>query len=311
MNAKIRLGALLAAAGLAVTLGSFAASAQDKVVATVNGKNITEADMRLADAEIGADLGSLPPATRRRVLAEYLIEFQLFADAAEGDKLGAGASFDERMAYFKRRALRDSYFEKAVKASVSDAAAKTFYNDQVKLLKPEEEVQARHILVDAEDKAKELAEKIKGGADFAALAKENSKDPGSKDEGGMLGFFSRGQMVPQFEDAAFGLKKGEVSAPVKSQFGWHLIKVEDRRAKQPPTFEQVKDRILMSMIQKKAQDTLSQLRGKAKVEFVDAEIKKEVEEDDKKQAEQKKAFEAQIKAQIEKMEAEKKAGEKK
>lgn len=311
MNAKIRLGALLAAAGLAVTLGSFAASAQDKVVATVNGKNITEADMRLADAEIGADLGSLPPATRRRVLAEYLIEFQLFADAAEGDKLGAGASFDERMAYFKRRALRDSYFEKAVKASVSDAAAKTFYDDQVKLLKPEEEVQARHILVDAEDKAKELAEKIKGGADFAALAKENSKDPGSKDEGGMLGFFSRGQMVPQFEDAAFGLKKGEVSAPVKSQFGWHLIKVEDRRAKQPPTFEQVKDRILMSMIQKKAQDTLSQLRGKAKVEFVDAEIKKEVEEDDKKQAEQKKAFEAQIKAQIEKMEAEKKAGEKK
>lgn len=311
MNAKIRLGALLAAAGLAVTLGSFAASAQDKVVATVNGKNITEADMRLADAEIGADLGSLPPATRRRVLAEYLIEFQLFADAAEGDKLGAGASFDERMAYFKRRALRDSYFEKAVKASVSDAAAKTFYDDQVKLLKPEEEVQARHILVDAEDKAKELAEKIKGGADFAALAKENSKDPGSKDEGGMLGFFSRGQMVPQFEDAAFGLKRGEVSAPVKSQFGWHLIKVEDRRAKQPPTFEQVKDRILMSMIQKKAQDTLSQLRGKAKVEFVDAEIKKEVEEDDKKQAEQKKAFEAQIKAQIEKMEAEKKAGEKK
>jgi len=311
VNAKIRLGALLAAAGLAVTLGSFAASAQDKVVATVNGKNITEADMRLADAEIGADLGSLPPATRRRVLAEYLIEFQLFADAAEGDKLGAGASFDERMAYFKRRALRDSYFEKAVKASVSDAAAKTFYDDQVKLLKPEEEVQARHILVDAEDKAKELAEKIKGGADFAALAKENSKDPGSKDEGGMLGFFSRGQMVPQFEDAAFGLKKGEVSAPVKSQFGWHLIKVEDRRAKQPPTFEQVKDRILMSMIQKKAQDTLSQLRGKAKVEFVDAEIKKEVEEDDKKQAEQKKAFEAQIKAQIEKMEAEKKAGEKK
>ena len=93
------------------------------------------------------------------------------------------------------------------------------------MLKPEEEVPARHILVETEDKAKELKEKIKSGGDFAALAKENSKDPGSKDDGGNLGYFGRGQMVPQFEEVVFKLNKGEVSDPVKTQFGWHLVKV--------------------------------------------------------------------------------------
>jgi peptidyl-prolyl cis-trans isomerase C len=305
---NIRSTTIRAALAVAVlSLGTLSVAADEAVVATVNGKKITEADMRFAEAEIGADLGNLPEATKRRVLAEFLIENQLFADAADAEKLGSGPAFEERMQYWRRRALRDSYFEKAVKSTVSEAAAKTFYDDQVKLLKPEEEVQARHILVDSEAKAKEIAEKIKGGGDFAALAKEHSRDPGSKDDGGMLGYFSRGQMVPQFEEAAFGLQKGELSNPVQSQFGWHLIKLEDRRAKAPPSFDQVKDRILASLVHRKAQDATTALREKAKVEFVDPEIKKQAEDDARKQAEQKKAFEDQLKAQIEKMEAEQKA----
>jgi peptidyl-prolyl cis-trans isomerase C len=281
--------------------------AQDKVMATIDGKSITEADLKLAEFEIGSDLGNLPPATKRRVLVEYMIENQLFADAAEKDKLSSGPDFEQRLGYWRRRALRDVYFDKAVKGDVSDAVAKAFYDDQIKAMKPEEEVQARHILVDSEEKAKELAEKVAKGGDFAALAKENSKDPGSKDDGGMLGFFGRGQMVPQFEEAAYRLKKGEISAPIKSQFGYHIIKLEDRRDKKLPTFDEVKDKILNSMIQKRAQDVAVGLRGKAKIEYIDPEVKKLAEEQEKAQAEQKSAMEAQIKAQIEKMEKEGKA----
>jgi peptidyl-prolyl cis-trans isomerase C len=296
---------LIFAAAVVASLAGVASSrvlAEDKVVATVNGKALTEIDMKLAEAEIGGDLGNLPEATKRRVLIEYLIENQLFANAAESEKMGAGEAFDERMQYWRRRALRDTYFDKTIKDSVGEAAAKTFYDDQIKSLKPEEEVQARHILVESETQAKELADKIAKGADFAELAKEHSKDPGTKDDGGLLPFFSRGQMVPQFEEAAFKLKKGDVSPPVQSQFGWHLIKVEERREKQPPTFEQVKDRILASMIHRKAQSLANNLREQSKVEYVDTDIKKQVEDQEKQAEAQKKMFEEQLR----KMETEQK-----
>ncbi len=257
------------------------AAAQDKVVATINGKNITDADLAVADSEIGQDMGTIPPDQKRMSLLEFLIDNQLFADAAEGDKLGEGPAFESRVNYLKRRALRELYFEKVIKASVSDADAKKLYDDQVKLLKPEEEVQARHILVESEDKAKELAEKIKGGGKFEDMAKENSKDPGSKDDGGNLGYFGHGQMVPQFEEVVFKMQKGDVSAPVQTQFGWHLIKVEDKRVKAPPAFDVVKDRILQSLLLQKASKAAVDLRAKAKIEYVDADMKKAIEDRNK------------------------------
>jgi len=262
----------------ALLLAPLPSQAQDKVVAKVNGKTLTEGDMKLADAEIGSDLGNLPEPTRRRVLVEYLIENQLFADAAEGAKLGSGPTFDERMQYWRRKALRDTYFDTTIRRSVQDGDAKKLYDAQLSGLKTEEEVRARHILVESELQAKEIFEKIGHGGDFAQLAKEFSKDPGTKDEGGDLGYFGRGQMVPQFEEAAFKLKKGDVSLPVQSQFGWHLIKVEDRRERKPPPFDTVKERILASMIHRKAQDVVGQLRGSAKIEYVDADIKRQVDE---------------------------------
>lgn len=296
-------------AGLAPAMGAWPALAQDATIATVNGKALTESDVKLAEAEIGADLGNLPEQQKRRALVEYLIENQLFADAAETGNLGSGADFDRRMQYWRRKSLRDVYFEKTVKANVGEGAAKVIYDEQVKLLPLEDEVQARHVLVESEDKAKEIAGKIAGGGDFAALAKEFSKDPGTKDDGGLLPFFSKGQMVPQFEEAAFKLQKGEVSPPVQSQYGWHLIKVEERRPRQPPTFDQVKDRILNSMLYRQAQTIAAELRGKAQVEYLDAEIKKEVEEQSKQAALQKQQIEDEMKKQIEAAEQKEKAGE--
>jgi peptidyl-prolyl cis-trans isomerase C len=268
--------AAAALAGLVASMGtSTGAMAQEKVVAKVNDKVITEADLKLADAEIGSELGNLPDATKRRVLIEFLIENQLFADAAEGQKLGTGKAYDERLQYWKRRALRDTYFDASIKDGVGEAEAKKLYEAQVAQIKPEEEVKARHILVKSEDKAKEIAIKIASGDDklFAEQAKAHSEDPGTKDEGGDLGFFGRGQMVPQFEEAAFKLKKGEISAPVQSQFGWHLIKVDDKRTKQPPEFAAVKERILASMVHRKAQELATDMRSKAKLEYIDPAVK--------------------------------------
>ncbi|MDX2308619.1 MAG: peptidylprolyl isomerase [Hyphomicrobium sp.] len=270
-----------------------AVAADETIIAKVNGRDIVEADLALAEAEIGGELGNLPQNVKRRVLVEYMIDNQLFAEAAETDKLATGADFERRLAYWRQRALRDIYFEKSVRGSISEAVARGIYDDKVKGLKTDEEVQARHILVKSEDAAKALVVEIGKGADFADLAKKNSEDPGSKEQGGMLGYFGRGQMVPAFEDAAFSLQKGEVSKPVQSQFGWHIIKVEDRRQKPPPSFEEVKDRLIGSMVQNKAQDIATGLRSKAQITYVDAEIKKLADEDAAKRAIAEEAFKNQ------------------
>lgn len=283
---------LLVAGVLAASLAGvlqFAAAEDnpsDKVVAKVNGQTITEADLRFADNELGAELGNLPNEVKRRALAEYLIDNMLFAEAAEAAKIAATPAFEEQMRYLRRRVLREQYFDKTLRATVSEAEAKKIYDEKVAQLKPEEEVSARHILVETEDKAKELHDKIAAGGDFAQLAKENSTDSGSKDQGGLLGYFGKGQMVPEFEMAVFKLKKGELSEPVHTSFGWHVIKLEDRRPKAPPSFEAVKSTILNSLVMKKAQEESSALRAKAQVEYVDADIKKQMEEQKAKEAEE-------------------------
>jgi len=270
-----------------------AATAQDKqdkaddtkVVAKVNGKAITEADMRMAENELGRELGNIPPEVKRRALAEYLIDNVLFADAAEAEKLGSTPEFENQMRYLRNRMLREEYFEKTLKTAIGEDEAKKIYDAKIAELKPEDEVAARHILVDSEEKAKELRAKIEGGADFAEVAKESSNDTGSKENGGLLGYFGKGQMVPEFEAAAFKLKKGEMSEPVKTNFGWHIIKLEDRRRKEPPSFDTVKSTIMNSLVVKKAQEKSSEMREKAKLEYVDADIKKQIEEQKAKQAE--------------------------
>jgi peptidyl-prolyl cis-trans isomerase C len=289
-NVFLKGRVLLAAAVVAaISAGGFLrfAAAEDKpgdtVVATVNGQPITESDLRFAENELGGEIANLPPEVKRRALAEYLIDNELFAKAAEEAKISATPEYEQQMRYLKRRVLRELYFDKTLKGKIGEDEAKKIYTEKIAQLKPEEEIEARHILVDSEEKAKELHAKIVAGADFAQLAKENSTDTGSKDQGGVLGYFGHGQMVPEFEAAAFKLEKGQVSEPVHTNFGWHIIKVDDRRKKEPPSFAAVKDTILNSLVVRKAQDTATELRSKAQVEYVDAGIKKQVEEQKLKQ----------------------------
>ena len=212
-----------------------------------------EAEIAFAEAEVGAEIAGLPVEARRRVLLEYLVEAHLFADAAAKNQLGSGKEFEERLAYYKLRALRDTFYEKKVRDAVTEAQAKAAYDEQIAKIAPEPEVRARHILVKSEAEAKELIKQLKAGADFFELAKKNSTGP-SADSGGDLGYFSRGQMVKPFEDAAFALKPGEISGPVQTEFGWHVIKVEDKRNHPVPAFDEVKDQLMASLVQNQIED---------------------------------------------------------
>jgi peptidyl-prolyl cis-trans isomerase C len=299
-----------AVAVAALCMAPLAASAQDKVLAKVNGKDVTEAQLKFAEEEIGEGLGHLSPSQRRRYLTEYLIEMQIFAAEGEAAKLGSGAEYDARMAYWKDHALKDMLLAKAVKEKVTEADAKKFYDERASQMAGEEEVLAAHILVKDEAKAKDVAQKLIAGGDFAALAKEFSEDPGSKDKGGVLGFFGRGQMVKEFELVAFTMQKGETSQPVKTQFGYHIIRVDDRRKKDPPKFDDVKGEILERMGQQKKIEEAQVLRAKAKVEYVDEDVKKQVAEDQAAAEARKKAMEEQMKAQVEQMKAKEAQGAK-
>jgi peptidyl-prolyl cis-trans isomerase C len=249
-------------------------------VARVNGADITEAELAFAEAEVGAEIAGLPTESRRRVLVEYLVEAHLFAEAATKSQLGTGKEFEERLAYYKLRALRDTFYEKKVREAVTDAQAKSAYDEQIAKLAPEPEVRARHILVKTEQEAKDLVKQLKGGADFTELAKKSSDGP-SAQTGGDLGYFSRGQMVKPFEDVAFALKPGQISDPVQTEFGWHVIKVEEKRNRPLPSFDEVKDQLVASLIQNQLKTVVQGLRGGAKVEIVDPELKKAIEEDAK------------------------------
>lgn len=258
----------LALAAVVACLSTFAASAQPAngpVLAKVNGVEIRENDLAFAEADIGQ---SLPPGAaeaRRDALLSYLIDVTILATAAEAQKMQEAPGFARKLAFVRNKVLMEVLLDHATKSAVTEEAMRKLYEESVSKLTPEEEVRARHILVDSEDKAKEVIAKLKAGGEFAALAKEYSKDPGAA-EGGDLGYFTKDQMVAEFADAAFKMKKGDISDPVKTQFGWHVIKLEDRRQKPVPAFEQVKDQIEQFLVRKAQSDVVLKLRESAKVE---------------------------------------------
>jgi len=276
LNSKIFL-AMVGIYGF-TTLAAQPAMAKDKVLANVNGTPITEADLKLAEMDIGAELGRMPEMQRRRATLEYLIQVRLLSTAARKDKLESGEAYKKRIDYFRERALRDTYFESKVMNAVTDAEAKEIYKKRLAAMPSTGQIRARHILVKTEAEARDVSELINRGQDFVELAKKKSTGP-SGPRGGDLGYFSQGDMVKEFETAAFKLKVGQVSEPVKTKFGWHIIKIEDKRKAAP--FEEVKDQVKTELIYKKAQEVLAGLRKAAKVEILDKVLKKAIETPDR------------------------------
>ncbi|GGF64602.1 hypothetical protein GCM10007301_25490 [Azorhizobium oxalatiphilum] len=240
----------------------------DTVLETVNGQPVRGSDLALAEEDIGAGLPQVQGAARQEYILSFLTDMTLLAQQAQAQKLDQTPEFTAKMNYLRTKALMETLMAEEAKKAVTEDAKRKTYDEFVKQTKPEEEVHARHILVDSEAKAKEIAAKAKAGGDFAALAKENSKD--SAADGGDLGYFTKDQMVPEFAEAAFKLNKGQVSDPVKTQFGWHVIKVEDKRQKPVPTFEQVSDQIDQYLIRKAQSDLVTKLRADGKVEKTSA-----------------------------------------
>jgi peptidyl-prolyl cis-trans isomerase C len=265
---------LLAAAALAFSV--LPALADDPVVAKVDGVDIKQSDLDFAASEVGPRISNYSADDRRRVLLQYVIENELMAAAGDKDKLDEGAAFESRVKYHQRQALRDAFFDAKIRESVSEDEAKKVYEERVKQVKPEQELHARHILVATEAEAKDVAARLKKGEDFATVAKEKSKDVNA--QGGDLGFFGKGQMVKPFEDAAFALEVGAISEPVQTPFGWHIIKIEEKRDRQLPSFDQVKEAIMAQLVQQKAQAIVTGLRDTAKIEILDPTIKKSMED---------------------------------
>src|SRR6202012_1595960 len=267
---RLGLASAVAAGCFAVALfaGSPARADDNPVLAKVNGSEIHQSDMALAEEELGPTLDKMDPATKQANLLSFLTDMKLVDKAAEDKKVADSDEFKKRLAFARDRLLMDTLLANEGKAATTDEAMKKVYDDAAKQITGEQEVHARHILVETEDEAKAIKAELDKGADFAELAKKKSKDPGASD-GGDLGFFTKDQMVPEFSAVAFALEPGKISDPVKSQFGWHIIKVEEKRNRKPPDSDQVKSQIETYVTHKAQAEYVAKLRESAKIERMD------------------------------------------
>ena len=249
-----------------------------KVIATVDGQPVTEADLQQAIQDLDQQFARLPEEQKRAAALSAVIEIRLLADEARAKGFDKSDEYKRRMAFLEQRALHGEVIEKEVAAAITDEDIRKRYDTEMANTPPVNEVHARHILVKTKEEAEAIVKQLDGGAKFEDIAKEKSSDPGSGAQGGDLGWFGPGQMVPEFEKAAFALEPGSYTKePVQSQFGWHIILVEDKRAKQPPAFEQVKEQFRSLLLREKYFALVKQLRAAGKVEVTDPDLKKGVE----------------------------------
>jgi peptidyl-prolyl cis-trans isomerase C len=263
------------------------ARAEDKVIVVVNGHEIKTSEVELAAEDISTQLADLPAKMRFPFLVEYLVERHLLAQAAVKKGIADSDEYKKRLAFYQAKALRDAFFNDAIKPTVTEEEMKAAYEREAPKIRVSERVRARHILVASEKEAIDVVARLGKGEKFEEIAKKISLD-GSKDYGGDLGYFSAEEMVPEFSKAAFALKVGEISTPIKTDYGWHVIKLEDRKAGGPQPYEQVKNGIKAVLMRKKVQDTVSSLRKQAKIDVVDPDLKKLQELSQKKIEELKK-----------------------
>lgn len=262
--------ALIVAVSLSYSLPVLGAEEDDTVVARVNGVEIRFSDLLLAEEETAQALANVPEDVKFEYLLSLLIDRVIVSSDARTKGLTDDPGVQRRMAYYENKALRDVYWTQLITARISDEAAKEFYDAQVGAVEPQEEIKARHILVATEEEAQAVIDALDAGGDFEELAKEHSTGP-SGAEGGDLGYFTAGTMVAEFNDAAFALQAGEISVPVKTKFGWHVIKVEDRRVQEVPGFELVKDQVIEALAQQEGRTMMDEMRAAAAIEIVGAE----------------------------------------
>ena len=177
-----------------------AAADGETVIARVNGVNINQSDLALAEEDVGAEMQATPPDAKREQLITYLADVIMVTQEAEKKKISEDPDFKRRLAFLRNKLLMGFELQQEAKSAVSEEAMRQTYQDAVKSVSGQEEVHARHILVESEDEANSILAELKAGADFGVLAKQSLKDPGAA-EGGDLGYFGKEQMVPEFGES--------------------------------------------------------------------------------------------------------------
>lgn len=248
------------------------AKAPAGIIAKGNGFTVTEKDLSdaMQDPAIGAE--GMPDDQKRSTLIDYLINLKALNQAATAAKVDQSPEFAKKLADLKTQLMVQTYIEQEMKKRVTPEAMQELYNETTKSAKPEPEVRARHILVETEDQAKAVAERLKKGEDFAKIAGEVSKDPGAKENGGELGFFTKERMVAPFAEAAFKLEPNQISEPVKTDFGWHIIQAEEKRQSPVPSFDSLKEQIEAFLTRQQQQKLIEDLRKQANVERLDQPV---------------------------------------
>jgi peptidyl-prolyl cis-trans isomerase C len=243
------------------------AAGGDAVVARVNGEEIHRSDVLREVKMAGPQAQQMPISMIYPQLLQKLVATRLVAAQGYAQKLQNDKEVKDQMKELEQQVVAEVYVRRTVQPKITDAKIKERYDQLAAKFKPQDEVRARHILVKTEDEAKDIVKQLQGGADFAKLAQDKSADTASAKQGGDLGYFPREAMDKAFADAAFGMKVGEVSAaPVKTEFGWHVIKVEDKRKSSPPPLADVKDQIANQLGQEMTDELVRSLQAKAKVE---------------------------------------------
>ncbi|AQX28321.1 MULTISPECIES: peptidylprolyl isomerase [unclassified Bartonella] len=244
------------------------------VIAVIDGKNITAGQLDELALEINPNLVRIPDEQRRVTVLKAYLDMQALAKAALKKKMDKTEAYDKRMAVMRDNILQQLYFKEMIVDKIADADVKALYDKEIAALPKEDEIKARHILVKTKEEAEAIINRLNKGENFEEVAKKDSTD-GSSAVGGDLGYFSRGQMVKPFEEVAFNLKVNEYTKkPVESPFGWHVIKVEDRRLKQPPVFDDVKDVLRTQLIRERYQTLITDLRSEVDVKYPDSNFAK-------------------------------------
>ncbi|ASY70184.1 peptidylprolyl isomerase [Sinorhizobium fredii] len=270
----------LAAAALVAMMAAGVARAEgtDPVVAKVGDQEIRQSELDLAITSLDPQLQRMPEEQKRAAALSAVIDVKLLVKDAEKEGLQNDATFKQRVAFLTERELHNAFFKKHVVDAVTKEEVKARYDKEIAAIPAQEEVKARHILVKTEDEAKAIIKELDAGKSFVELAKAKSTDP-NKDDGGDLGYFTKGRMVPEFETAAFALEKGTYTkTPVKSQFGFHVILVEDKRPQAPPPLEQVEPQVRQLIMRDKYLALLDTAKKATGVEISDPALKKAYDE---------------------------------
>lgn len=274
---RLSIARIGAAAAMLAFSGALALAQDDTVVATINGEPVTEADIRIAIEDLDQQFARLPEEQRRAAALSAIIEIRLMAGDAEAKGMADDDAFQRRMNLLRQRALHSAYIEQEIAAAITDEAVRARYDQQIASTPPSNEIRARHIIVETEEEARAIIAELDAGGDFEAIAREKSKD-GAAAEGGDLGYFGRGQMVPEFEEAAFALETGAYTKePAQTQFGWHVIRLEDKRMQQPPAFEQVAAQFRSLLLREAYAAKVAALREGAEIAIDDDGLRQALE----------------------------------